>query len=129
MAASALVEMLGGTPEECCEAASVALSNLLGLVCDPVRGLVEVPCQTRNTIGAVGAFTAAELALADAALAHQLADVAADGGLVLLVHLLGQGRGGALVHSRDLLVHTFSIIIIKESTQKSISRGTLFRKK
>ena len=64
MAASALVEMMGGTPEECCDAASIALSNLLGLACDPVRGLVEVPCQTRNTIGAVGAYTAAELALA-----------------------------------------------------------------
>ena len=48
MAASALVEILGGTPEQCCDAASVALSNLLGLACDPVRGLVEVPCQTRN---------------------------------------------------------------------------------
>ena len=68
MAASALAEMLGGTPEQCCEAASIALSNLLGLVCDPVRGLVEVPCQTRNVIGAVGAFTAAEIALADAGL-------------------------------------------------------------
>ena len=66
MAASALVEMLGGTPEQCCDAASVALSNLLGLACDPVRGLVEVPCQTRNAIGAVGAYTAAELALAGA---------------------------------------------------------------
>ena len=66
MAASAIVEMLGGTPEQCCDAASIALSNLLGLACDPVRGLVEVPCQTRNTMGAVGAFTAAELALAEA---------------------------------------------------------------
>lgn len=64
MAASALVEMMGGTPEQCCDAASIALSNLLGLACDPVRGLVEVPCQTRNTIGAVGAYTAAELAMA-----------------------------------------------------------------
>ena len=64
MAASALVEMLGGTPEQCCHAASIALSNLLGLACDPVRGLVEVPCQTRNAIGAVVAYTAAELALA-----------------------------------------------------------------
>lgn len=64
MAASAIVEVLGGTPQQCCDAASVALSNLLGLACDPVRGLVEVPCQTRNAIGAVGAFTAAELALA-----------------------------------------------------------------
>ncbi len=63
MAASAIVEMLGGTPQQCCDAAALALSNLLGLVCDPVRGLVEVPCQTRNTIGAVGAFTAAELAM------------------------------------------------------------------
>ncbi len=66
MAASALVEMMGGTPEQCCDAASIALSNLLGLACDPVRGLVEVPCQTRNTIGAVGAYTAAELAMAGA---------------------------------------------------------------
>ena len=65
MAASALVEMMGGTPEQCCDAASTALSNLLGLACDPVRELVEVPCQTRNTIGAVGAYTAAELAMAD----------------------------------------------------------------
>ena len=64
MAASALVEMMGGTPEQCCHAASIALSNLLGLACDPVRGLVELPCQTRNTIGAVGAYTAAELAMA-----------------------------------------------------------------
>ena len=64
MAASALTEMLGGTPEQCCNAASIAISNLLGLVCDPVRGLVEVPCQTRNTIGVSGAFTAAELSLA-----------------------------------------------------------------
>ena len=64
MAASALVEMLGGTPQQCCDAAAIALSNLLGLVCDPVRGLVEVPCQTRNAIGAAGAFTAAELAMA-----------------------------------------------------------------
>ena len=64
MAASALVEILGGTPEQCCHAASIAMSNLLGLACDPVRGLVEVPCQTRNAIGAVGAYTAAELAMA-----------------------------------------------------------------
>ena len=64
MAASALVEIMGGTPEQCCDAASIALSNLLGLACDPVRGLVEVPCQTRNTMGAVGAYTAAELAMA-----------------------------------------------------------------
>ena len=46
MAAAALVQMLGGTPEQALDASSIALSNLLGLVCDPVGGLVEVPCQT-----------------------------------------------------------------------------------
>lgn len=64
MAASAVTELLGGTPEQCCHAASIALSSLLGLVCDPVRGLVEVPCQTRNTAGVACAYTAAEIALA-----------------------------------------------------------------
>ena len=75
MAASAITEMLGGTPEQCCNAASVALSNLLGLVCAPVRGLVEVPCQTRNTIGAACAFTSAELALADVGINVPLDDM------------------------------------------------------
>ena len=63
MAAAALVEMLGGEPETALAAASLALSNLLGLVCDPVGGLVEVPCQTRNAIGVAAAFSAAQLAL------------------------------------------------------------------
>ena len=63
MAASAAVELMGGTPNQCLEAASTALRNLLGLVCDPVGGLVEYPCQNRNAIGAAGALTAAELAL------------------------------------------------------------------
>ena len=63
MAASALVEMMGGTPEVCLEAASFALSNLLGLVCDPIAGLVESPCQSRNAIGVANAITSAELAL------------------------------------------------------------------
>lgn len=63
MAASALVEMQGGTPEMCLQAASLALSNLLGLVCDPIAGLVEAPCQSRNAIGVSNAFTSAQLAL------------------------------------------------------------------
>lgn len=63
MAASAAVELMGGTPGQCLSAASTALMNLLGLVCDPVGGLVEYPCQNRNAIGAAGALTAAELAL------------------------------------------------------------------
>lgn len=63
MAASAIVEMLGGTPEMCLHAAVFALSNLLGLVCDPIAGLVESPCQSRNAIGVANAITSAELVL------------------------------------------------------------------
>ncbi len=63
MAASMLVDLLGGTPAMCLHAASTALSNLLGLACDPIAGLVEVPCQTRNAIGISNAFTCAQLAL------------------------------------------------------------------
>lgn len=63
MAASAAVEMMGGTPTMCLTAASIALSNLLGLVCDPIAGLVESPCQSRNAIGVANAITCAELAL------------------------------------------------------------------
>lgn len=63
MAASAVVEIMGGTPEMCLQAASIAMSNLLGLVCDPIAGLVEAPCQSRNSIGSANAITCAELAL------------------------------------------------------------------
>ena len=63
MAASAIVEIMGGTPEMCLDAASFALSNLLGLVCDPIAGLVESPCQSRNAIGVANAITSAELVL------------------------------------------------------------------
>ena len=63
-ASAALVSLLGGTPEQMAAACATALQNLLGLVCDPVAGLVEVPCVKRNVIGAVNALTAAELALA-----------------------------------------------------------------
>ena len=64
MAASAIVELLGGTPEQSLHAASIAFSNLLGLVCDPIAGLVESPCQSRNAIGVSNAFTSAQIALA-----------------------------------------------------------------
>lgn len=63
MAASAVVEVMGGTPEMSLHAASIALSNLLGMVCDPIAGLVEAPCQSRNSIGAANAITCAQLAL------------------------------------------------------------------
>ena len=63
MAASAAVELMGGTPEQCLDAASAVLMNMLGLVCDPVGGLVEYPCQSRNAAGAANALVAAQLAL------------------------------------------------------------------
>ncbi len=64
MAAAALVEMAGGTPRQVSHASAIALKNILGLVCDPVAGLVEIPCIKRNAMGTANAFTAAELALA-----------------------------------------------------------------
>ncbi|MGI6028380.1 MAG: L-serine ammonia-lyase, iron-sulfur-dependent, subunit alpha [Candidatus Heteroscillospira sp.] len=64
MAAGALVAYRGGSAAQIGHAAAIALKNLLGLVCDPVAGLVEVPCVKRNVIGTVNAISAAELALA-----------------------------------------------------------------
>lgn len=63
MAASACTELMGGGPEACLDAASTVLMNMLGLVCDPVGGLVEYPCQNRNAAGVANALVAAELAL------------------------------------------------------------------
>ncbi len=64
MAAAAIVELAGGTPRQAEQAVAIALKNILGLVCDPVAGLVEIPCIKRNASGVAGAFVAAELALA-----------------------------------------------------------------
>lgn len=64
MAAAAIVELAGGTPQMIDSAVSTALKNILGLVCDPIAGLVEIPCIKRNASGVAGAFVAAELALA-----------------------------------------------------------------
>ena len=69
MAAAAVVELMGGTPEQCTDAASTVLMNMLGLVCDPVGGLVEYPCQNRNASGASNAIVAADISLAGI---HQL---------------------------------------------------------
>ena len=63
MAAAALVHVMGGTPEQMAHACAMALSNTLGLVCDPVAGLVDVPCVKRNVMGAVNALSCAEMAL------------------------------------------------------------------
>jgi L-serine dehydratase len=64
MAAGALVELMGGSPIQVDHAVAFALANVLGLICDPVRGLVEVPCVKRNVMGAVNAAACAEMALA-----------------------------------------------------------------
>jgi L-serine dehydratase len=64
MASAAVVEMLGGTPEMALDAASISLKNIMGLVCDPIAGLVESPCSKRNASGVVNALISAEMALA-----------------------------------------------------------------
>ena len=64
MAAAAIVEMAGGSPQQCSEAFAITMKNMLGLVCDPVAGLVEVPCVKRNAMGAANALVAADMALA-----------------------------------------------------------------
>ena len=63
MAAAALCELMGGTPEQVLMAAEIAMEHHLGLTCDPIGGLVQIPCIERNTMGAIKAINAAELAL------------------------------------------------------------------
>lgn len=63
MAAGALTELLGGTPSQCLVAAEIAMEHHLGLTCDPIGGLVQIPCIERNAMGAIKAINAAELAL------------------------------------------------------------------
>jgi L-serine dehydratase len=63
MAAAALTECLGGTQRQCLMAAEIAMEHHLGLTCDPIAGLVQIPCIERNTMGAIKAITASQLAL------------------------------------------------------------------
>jgi L-serine dehydratase len=63
MAAGAIVEMAGGTNEQIVESVALALKNILGLVCDPIAGMVEIPCMKRNAFLAVHAFVAAQMVL------------------------------------------------------------------
>ncbi len=64
MASASMAEILGGTPDECAHAFALTLSTILGLICDPIAGYVEVPCMNKNILGAVHAATFAELSLA-----------------------------------------------------------------
>lgn len=63
MASAAVVEMMGGTPKMALDAAAIVIKNILGLVCDPVAGLVEIPCAKRNMAGAVSALTTVDLVM------------------------------------------------------------------
>ncbi len=63
MAAGALTELMGGTPEQCLMAAEIAMEHHLGLTCDPIAGLVQIPCIERNAMGAIKAINACEMAL------------------------------------------------------------------
>jgi len=64
MASAGVVEMMGGTPEQALNAAAIVFKNILGLVCDPIAGLVEVPCAKRNAAGAISALTTADMVMA-----------------------------------------------------------------
>ena len=64
MTAAAMVEMMNGSPKQAADACAIALKNQLGLVCDPVAGLVEIPCIKRNVAGIMVAFSSADMALA-----------------------------------------------------------------
>jgi len=67
MAAAAIVEMSGGTPKQALDAAAITIKNVMGLVCDPVAGLVEVPCAKRNAMGTANSLIAADMVLAGVA--------------------------------------------------------------
>lgn len=97
MAAAALTQIRGGTPSQCANACAFALMNLMGLVCDPVQGLVEIPCVYRNVIGVAAAFTAADLALANCRLPldpDDIIDTMGKVGRSLPMELRETGRGG-----------------------------------
>ena len=97
MAAAALVHLQGGTPEQMADACAMAVKNLLGLVCDPVAGLVEVPCVKRNVIGAMDAMSAAQMALAGITSRvppDQVLDAMAEVGQSLPHTLRETGKGG-----------------------------------
>ena len=63
MASAAVVEMMGGSPRQALDSAAICLKNIMGLVCDPIAGLVEAPCQKRNALGVANALISAEMVL------------------------------------------------------------------
>ena len=111
MAAGALVFLRGGCCDAIVQSAAMSLKNLLGLVCDPVSGLVEVPCVKRNVIGAVNAMSAADMALAGIKSmipADQVVDAMKEVGDLMDVSLRETGRGG-LAATREAIEITKKI--------------------
>ena len=103
MAAAALTALRGGTPQQMADACAMALKNLLGLVCDPVAGLVEIPCVKRNVVGAMNALSAADMALAgirSAIPADQVIDTMRQVGDAMSSTLKETSRGGLAVSPR-----------------------------
>ena len=100
MGAAALVYLKGGSPMQMITAAGISIQNMLGLVCDPVAGLVEVPCVKRNVIGAVNACSAADVALADIIVKippDQIIDAMKDVGDSLNSRFKETARGGLAI--------------------------------
>ncbi|MFR2954974.1 MAG: L-serine ammonia-lyase, iron-sulfur-dependent, subunit beta, partial [Lachnospiraceae bacterium] len=99
------VYLRGGSCEQILAAVAMSLKNLLGLVCDPVSGLVEVPCVKRNVIGAVNAMSAADMALAGIQSmipADQVIDAMKEVGDLMDVSLRETGRGGLAATRRGV---------------------------
>ena len=97
MAAGAAVFLLGGTQDQIANACAIALASVLGLVCDPVAGLVEVPCVKRNVMGAMNAVTSADMALAGITSqipADEVIDAMRSVGHSISMDLRETGRGG-----------------------------------
>ncbi len=97
MAAAALVELMGGTPEQAANAVCFALMSLMGLVCDPVGGLVEVPCVYRNATGASVAIVSADMAIANVRCpipADEMIDAMGKVGKLMPASLRETGEGG-----------------------------------
>lgn len=97
MAAAALVELEGGSPSQCADALAIAISSQMGLVCDPVAGLVEIPCIKRNASGLMIAFSSADMVLAglDAKIpADECLDAMAEVGEALPRSLKETAKGG-----------------------------------
>lgn len=97
MAAAALVELMGGTPEQAANALCFALMSMLGLVCDPVGGLVEIPCVYRNATGASVAIVSADMAIANVRCpipADEMIDAMGKVGKQMPASLRETGEGG-----------------------------------